>query len=139
MSSDGTALVGRLREAVDAHDLDRLVACFAADYRNETPAHPARGFDGRDQVRTNWERLFTGIPDLSADVLRVAHDGGTTWSEWEMRGTLPDGRRHLMRGVVIFGVADQQASWARFYLEPVDQGDAGIDAAIETIVGIDAP
>lgn len=49
---DPTVLLDQLQEAVNAHDLDGIVACFALDYRNETPAHPMRGFVGRDQVRT---------------------------------------------------------------------------------------
>jgi len=127
-------LVERLRCAVDDHDLDAVVACFADDYRNETPVHPGRGFEGSEQVRTNWSRLFTGIPDLSARVLRTAIDGAVVWSEWEMLGTRPDGDPHLMRGVIVFGVVSERFSWARFYLEPVDPGEGGVDAAIDRIV-----
>jgi ketosteroid isomerase-like protein len=131
---DGQEFTEKLRRAVDDHDLDALVACFSPDYRNETPAHPARGFNGRDQVRTNWQRIFGGVPDIRADVLRTAVDGGTIWSEWEMRGTRPDGEPHLMRGVIVFGVTDDRADWARFYLEPVDGGEGGVDAAISQFV-----
>ena len=53
----------RLAAATTAHDIEALVACFGADYINETPAHPARGFLGADQVRRNWTQLFAGIPD----------------------------------------------------------------------------
>jgi hypothetical protein len=35
-----------------------------------------------------------------------------------------------MRGVVIFGVADGLAEWARFYLEPVSEDGPGVDAAV---------
>jgi hypothetical protein len=35
-----------------------------------------------------------------------------------------------MRGVVIFGVGDGVAEWARFYLEPVQAGDGDADAAV---------
>ncbi|TMF99475.1 MAG: nuclear transport factor 2 family protein, partial [Chloroflexi bacterium] len=34
------ALVERLRQATNNHDLESLTRCFALDYRNETPAHP---------------------------------------------------------------------------------------------------
>ena len=131
--SEQFAFVERLLRAVNAHDLDGIVACFAPDYLNETPAHPARGFRGTDQVRKNWEQILAFVPDLTADVLRsVAHEG-TVWSEWEHRGTRRDGSPHLMRGVVIFGVADGQATWARFYLEPVE-GDSGtVDDAIRRL------
>lgn len=128
------ALVERLRRAVNDHDLDSMVECFVPDYRNETPAHPERGFVGRDQVRTNWQRLFDGVPDITADVLRTATASDAVWSEWEMRGTRLDGKPHLIRGVIIFGVKEQQASWARFYLEPVDAASGGVDAAISQIV-----
>ena len=127
-------LVDRLVSAVNNHDLDGVVACFATDYRNETPAHPGRGFVGKSQVRENWERMFAGVPDISADVLRIADQGDLIWSEWEMRGTRPDGADHLMRGVVIFGIEDGHAKWARFYLEPVDAGEGGVAAAIGRIV-----
>jgi len=133
------AMVERLRRATNDHDVTALVACFAPDYRNETPAHPERGFSGRDQVAKNWTQIFSAIPDLRAEVLRCAVDGDTVWSEWEHRGTRPDGSAHLMRGVVIFGVADGLASWARFYLEPVQEGDAGIDAAVRRQVSAAGP
>lgn len=127
-------LVARLRQAVDDHDVDAIVDCFTANYRNETPAHPTRGFQGAEQVRTNWERIFAGVRDITAEVLRMAVDGDVVWSEWEMRGTRPDGQPHLMRGVIILGVNDRRAEWARFYLEPVDTGEGGVDAAISAIV-----
>src|SRR3954451_1337607 len=98
-----TDLVMRLQRAVNDHDLDALVACFAADYRNETPAHPARGVIGREQVRRNWGQILGAVPDLVAD-LRMIADDSTAWTEWEMRGTRVAGSPHLMRGVVIFEV-----------------------------------
>jgi hypothetical protein len=66
------ALVQRLRQATNDHDLDALAGCFAVDYRNETPAHPERGFAGRDQVRKNWAQIFAAVPDVRAEVLSTA-------------------------------------------------------------------
>ena len=126
---------GTLARATNAHDLEALVDCFAEEYVNETPAHPARGFRGREQVRTNWRQIFAGVPDLRARVLSSAVDGATVWSEWEMSGTRRNGTAHLMRGVIIFTVADGRATAARFYLEPVDDSDAGVDAAVRAAVG----
>jgi len=123
-------MVERLHRATNAHDLDALAACFAPDYRNETPAHPERSFTGREQVRKNWMVILAAIPDLHAEVLRVAVDGDTVWTEWEHRGTRSDSTAHLMRGVVIFGVVDGLAGWGRFYLEPVEIGAGGVDDAV---------
>lgn len=77
---------------------------------------------------TNWQQIFAVIPDLRADVPRCAADGSTVWSEWEHRGTRPDGSAHVMRGVAIFGVEDGVAAWSRFYLEPVGGAGGGEDA-----------
>ncbi len=127
---DPAAMVERLQRATNDHDLDALVACFAPDYRNETPAHPERGFTGQERVRKNWTQIFGAILDLTADVLRYTVDGDTVWTEWEHRGTRPDGTAHIMRGVVIFGVADGVAAWARFYLEPVQEDAGTVDEAV---------
>ena len=135
MTTATARMIERLRDATNAHDLDALVDCFAEDYRNDTPAHPRRSFDGRAQVRSNWEQIFAAVPDISAAVLASVVDGGVIWSEWEMRGTRRDGAQHLMRGVIVFGVRGERAAWARFFLEPVDPGDDDASAAIRQIIG----
>ena len=127
-------MVDRLCAAVNRHNLDDLTACFAADYRNETPAHPERGFVGREQVRQNWEQLFGGIPDITSRITARAGTDTSVWTEWEMRGTRGDGQPHLMRGVIIFGVTAAVITDARFYLEPVDAGVGGVDDAIEHLI-----
>src|SRR6478736_902254 len=121
------ATVQRLVLATNDHDLDRMVSCFSSGYVNETPAHPARGFVGREQVRTNWQQIFAAVPDLHATVLRSAVAPDAVWAEMEMSGVRRDGSRHLMRGVNIFGVADGRAVWSRFYMEMVQQDGLGID------------
>lgn len=129
-TSSTLAAARRLADATNRHDLEALVACFAPDFANETPAHPARSFTGAEPVRRSWSQIFAAVPDLKADVVRQAIDGDTAWIEWEMRGTRVDGARHLMRGVTIFGVEEGRFAWVRFYLEPVQEGGAGIDQAV---------
>jgi limonene-1,2-epoxide hydrolase len=129
------AAIERLRRAVNAHDIDAVVACFTDDYRNETPAHPGRGFTGTTQVRTNWSRIFAGIPEIEADVVRTSTDGNTIWTEWDMHGTRPDGLPEAMRGVIIFEVDGDRLSSSRFYVERVDSGDDGHDGAVGRVIG----
>lgn len=128
----------RLAAATNAHDLDALVDCFAADYENLAPAHPGRGFQGNRQVRANWQQIFGSVPDVRTEVLAHAVDGAEVWSEWEMRGTRPDGTAHLMRGVIVFSLRDGRAKQARFYLEPVDDGPATVADAVRHQVHADA-
>ncbi|MEP6696755.1 MAG: nuclear transport factor 2 family protein [Pseudonocardiales bacterium] len=123
-------VLSRLQDATNAHDIDAIVACFAPDYRNETPLHPARSFIGNEQVRRNWTQILPSIPDLSVRVVASAVVGETVWSEWEHRGTRQGGSTHLMRGVIVFTVGEGVITSARFFLEPVDEGDTGVDAAV---------
>jgi ketosteroid isomerase-like protein len=124
------AVLRRLQDATNAHDIEAIVACFAPNYRNETPVHPARQFIGNEQVRRNWTQILTAVPDLCAEVVASAVSGEMVWSEWEHRGTRPDGTTHLMRGVIVFAVGDGLITSARFFLESVDEGDTGVDAAV---------
>jgi hypothetical protein len=129
------AVIDRLVQAVNGHDLEGLVSCFADDYVNETPVHPQRGFTGSDQVRSNWMRIFAGVPDIEAAVLRRAERDGHIWTEWEMSGTRrEDGGPFLMRGVVIFGTRDDVISSARFYLEPAEEASGDVDAHTRRVV-----
>jgi uncharacterized protein (TIGR02246 family) len=129
------AVVRRLAEAVNAHDLEAMVALFADDYVNVTPAHPRRGFGGSQQVRRNWSQLFAGVPDLRAEVLGAAVDGDRVWTEWDIAGTRRDGGPFAMRGVVIFGVTGDRIASARFYLEPVEETSGDVDAHTARVVG----
>jgi ketosteroid isomerase-like protein len=124
------SVIERMRDAINAHDLDTLAACFAPDYASEFPAHPDRAFRGRDQMRRNWVQIFGGVPDLAATLLRSASDDGTAWAEWDWRGTRADGAPFAMRGVTIVGVERDLITWARMYMEPVETGGAGNDAAV---------
>jgi len=131
MADMGTvAVVERLRDATNAHDLGAIVACFADDYRNDTPLHPARGFTGRTQVARNWEQILGAIPDVFTQIVASIAGGDTVWSEWEHRGTRPDRSAHLMRGVIIFTVRDGLIASARFFLEPVDDTRDDVDSAV---------
>ncbi len=124
----------RLVHAINGHDLEAMMACFAADYVNHTPAHPARGFVGREQVRRNWVQIFAGVPDVRASLTRTVVDDETVWSEWELSGTRADSTPFLMRGVVIFEVPADTISAATFYLEPVEHLSGGPDHALHHVL-----
>lgn len=128
--TDSRQWLDRLVHATNAHDLDGLVACFAPDYVNVTPAHPARGFVGAEQVRANWAQIFGGVPDITVEVVAATFDAGAAWTQWEMRGTRRDGSPHRMAGVILFEVEDGLARKATFFLEPVDDGPGTVDEAV---------
>jgi ketosteroid isomerase-like protein len=126
----GERLVARMHAAMNAHDIDAFVACFAADYDSVPPAHPHRAFRGREQVRANWSAIFGAVPDFRADLVRLDAVGDVAWTEWRWEGTQSDGGRLDMAGVIVLGVRDELVAWARLYVEPIEEAGAGIDAAV---------
>jgi ketosteroid isomerase-like protein len=117
-----TVLVERVQRAINAHDLEGLMACFAADVRSEQPTRPDRGFHGRDELRSYWEQVLSSEGDFHADLLRAAGDAHTAWAEWCWTGTRADGSRFARAGVTIYGVEREHITWVRLYMEPV-QGE----------------
>ena len=132
------AVVERLRDAMNEHDLEALVDVFDRDFISQTPAHPQRTFRGSDQVRRNWEQIFAGVPDLQADLLDAVVEGDTVWSEWDWHGTRRDGSAHRMRGVTIQRVKDSRAVSVRFYMEPVEEGGSAAGEAVRAILAGEA-
>lgn len=128
--AEGEDLVRRLQAAMNDHDIEAFVACFAEDYDSSQPAHPDRAFRGREQVRANWSAVFSGVPDFHADLVRVDAAGDAVWSEWHWQGTQTTGDRLDMAGVILLGVRDDRVAWAHLYVEPVEQGGAGIESAV---------
>ena len=139
MNADGRAgpgaVVERLNAAMNAHDLEAFLACFQDDYESEQPAHPDRAFRGREQVRRNWSAVFDGVPDFRAELLRSAADGDTVWSEWHWQGTQAGGTLLDMVGVFVCGIREGRISWARLYMEPVEDAGAGIESAVRHMTG----
>jgi ketosteroid isomerase-like protein len=124
------AVIENLRDAQNRHDLDAFVACFAPDYRSEQPAHPARAFTGRDQVRANWAEVFRGVRDFRAELQASAANGDIGWAEWRWTGTHADGAPFHWRGVTLFGVQGGRIAWGRLYMEPVEEAGAGIEQTV---------
>jgi hypothetical protein len=86
-------------------------------------------------VRENWSAIFEGVPDFRAELVATARDGETEWSEWRWRGTQADGTELDMAGVIVCGVSGGLISWARLYVEQLEEEGAGIDAAVREISG----
>jgi ketosteroid isomerase-like protein len=128
--------ITRLRDAMNRHDADAMAALFAPDYRSEQPLHPRRGFGGRDQVAVNWRGMFEGVPNLEVGVVKETTADSTSWSEWVWHGAHRDGTPFLMKGVTLFGLNDDGLiTWARLYMESVEQGDVTIDEAVRQLSG----
>jgi hypothetical protein len=120
-------LLERMRAALDAHELDTFVGFFREDYVGERPRHPGAVVSSREDVRRNWAEVISDVPDLRIDIPAAVQDGNTIWSEWRAYGTARSGAMLELRGVIIFGVQDDQVAWSRMYLEPVEQEGLTLD------------
>lgn len=122
--------VERWIRAINDHDLDGVVACFADDYEDQAPARPGEQVRGSAEVRATFGRLLSALPDLRADLRGTAEDGDTVWVEWAMRGTRAGGTRMEFVGVNVFDVADGLLHRGRIYTELVREA-GGLDAQVE--------
>ena len=124
-------VIDRLQLAMNAHDLDAFVACFAPEYESVQPAHPSRAFRGSDQVRENWTNVFAGVPNFKADLLLSATtDDGVEIGEWRWQGTHIDGSPFAMQGVIVAGVQSSRIMWGRLYMETIELGGEDIDEMV---------
>lgn len=110
--------------AISRHDPDAVARCFAEDYEDEAPARRGEVVQGRDEVRTNFARMFTSMPDVKATIIRLS-------------GTRDDGSTMDFVGVNIFGVADGVFRWGRIYTE-LARSAGGIEAQLARMTGDDA-
>jgi ketosteroid isomerase-like protein len=130
-------VIERVHYAMNQHDLEAVLACLDPDYRSEQPAHPNRGFGGREQVEKNWAAMFGGMPDFHAELLATAVEGETAWTEWRWTGTRSDGTGLDVRGVTLFGTEDGRIVSGRLYMEEVEEAGADIDATVGRLAGQD--
>lgn len=128
-------VVARMIEAINDHDLDAMLENFKPDYRSEQPVHPARAFQGSEQVRKNWGALLEAVPDLHWEVLRLISDDATAWIEARLTGTKADGTKLDEIGVIIFGVSGGHIGWARLYLEDVETESGDIEETVRHMAG----
>jgi len=131
---DAETLLFKLKDALNAHDIEAFVACFDDNYYSEQPVHPDRTFQGREQVRRNWASNFDEMPDFSAQLIRHAINKDSIWTEWEWQGTRRDNSKLFMRGVMIIGVQEDKITWGRLYVEPVEMNGKGIEAAVAEVM-----
>jgi ketosteroid isomerase-like protein len=93
--------------AFNAHDLDRIMACFAEDCVLEMPrgSEPwGSRAEGKRNVREVLATRFAGLPDVhyGNDEHFVDAAAETGISKWTLTGTTPEGTRKEVRGCDLY-------------------------------------
>lgn len=109
----------RMSDAINAHNVDAFMSCFANDYKGEQPLHPEIASIGLAQVRENWTALFAQVPDLRATLVASTIHDDFAWAEWHWQGTRTSGSDLNLRGVSVAGLRNGIMDWARIYMEPI--------------------
>jgi ketosteroid isomerase-like protein len=128
---DARSVVERFVQAINGHDLEAIVGCFAPDYHDVEPVHPNRQISsGQVEVHKRWATVLDSLPDFRTEVERVAVEGDTAWIEHDWSGTRGDGTRLHLRGVNIFGIRDGQFAWGHIYMETVEEDGIDIEERV---------
>lgn len=103
------ALLDRLFEAFNRHDVEGVCACFTADVVFDAAVgaevHGTR-FSGRDAVGAAFARTFADLKDVCWDDVRHYPGADYATTTWTMRGTRPDGLRLEVEGIDLFTLRD---------------------------------
>ncbi|MGW5264493.1 ester cyclase [Microbispora sp. NPDC004025] len=78
------ALLETLADAINSHDEERVVRCFAAGAVFVTPAGV---MEGHEQIAWYFRQLFTAFPDMHNVTTARAVLDDTVVVEWTFRGT----------------------------------------------------
>ena len=95
--SDIRSVLIELCAAFNAHDLDRIMACFAEDCVLEMPRGQepwGTRYEGKPAVRRGLASRFEGLPDVhyGNEQHSVDEAAGTGISKWTVSGTDRHGR-----------------------------------------------
>lgn len=86
MTHDTEHVARDLYAAVNDHDLDRVVACMADDFRDHERTIPDAP-PGREGARQAFEAFLTAFPDLRMDVEDIICEGDRCACRIHMHGT----------------------------------------------------
>ena len=106
---DAVRMLEAIAKAFDEHDLDAIMAHFAADAVFEGPRGAEPGgtrFVGHEAIREAFAARFSGIPDVRYGQDRHFVDSDRGASEWTLSGTTSDGQRIEVRGCDLWTFRD---------------------------------
>lgn len=108
---DIRAALTELCDAFNAHDLDRIMACFSDDCVLEMPRGSSpwgSRSEGKQNVRAALATRFEGLPDVHYGNAEHFVDAaaGTGMSKWILTGTPREGARKEVHGCDFYTFRD---------------------------------
>lgn len=122
---DILATLTELCDAFNAHDLDRIMACFADDCVLEMPRGSSpwgARLEGKDDVRAALATRFKGLPDVHYGNPRhfVDQQARTGITKWTLTGTDPAGVKKQVNGCDFYTFRDGKVTCKDSYWKIVE-------------------
>jgi ketosteroid isomerase-like protein len=111
------AAASQLDEALEAGDLDRVVACFAEDCTVELLGVRLHGHEG---VRRWLDWVFAHVERIEFSPRVISIHGGVFIEEFGVTGTLASGRRLESQWAEMLTYRDDLVTSLRLYFNPLD-------------------
>ncbi|MGB1110114.1 MAG: nuclear transport factor 2 family protein [Gammaproteobacteria bacterium] len=109
MSESNAAVLQRLFEAFNRHDIDGVLDCMTEDCVFFPAAGPeafGTRLEGHDALRQAFTGVWGGIPDVQWENCSHYADGDLGLSQWTFTGTNANGGRIEVNGCDIFSFRD---------------------------------
>jgi ketosteroid isomerase-like protein len=118
VSGKTLAAVQRFNEAVNSHDVDRIMKCMTADcvFENTRPAPDGTRVVGQAAVRSFWEEFFARSPQARFDTEDLFAAGDRCVVQWTYHW-VRDGKAGHVRGVDVFRVREEQVAEKLSYVK----------------------
>lgn len=103
------AVLDRLADGFNAHDIDAIMACFAEDCTLDLPRGPlpvGSHYEGKAEVRRGIMTRFETTPDVHYGDVEHFVAGDTGMSKWLLTGTTLQGDRIEVRGCDFYSFRD---------------------------------
>jgi len=111
--------VNRFNEAFNRHDVDAVMAAMTKDcvFENTWPAPDGERYEGREAVRSFWEKFFRSSPNSVFKAEEIFAGGDRCVVRWRYEWVEKDGKPGHVRGVDVVRVRDGKVAEKLSYVK----------------------
>lgn len=105
---DGIEIVRRFNDALNAADVDAMIALTTEDtvFENTSPAPDGKRYSGKTQVRAFWEDFFRSSSSARIEIEEIFSAGDRCAMLWTYRWVDNKGTAGHIRGVDVYRIKD---------------------------------
>jgi len=118
-TAESQAVVERFNDALNAHDIDAVMALMTDDclFENTYPSPDGERYEGQAPIRRFWEKLIEGSPHAHFAAEELFATGDRVVVRWRYTWKGDDGIEGHVRGVDLFRVRDGKVAEKLAYVK----------------------